>query len=190
MNFHQPEPLATGVWRLRVHQPYHEDTNVYFFEGDEPTLFDSGHLFPSCLRELARGLGVVGLGLNDVARIIYTHPHIDHMGAGSRWPEPATRHLAHQDLQGVVEDYAAFTADWRAMTKRLLQDYPDLTDFKEYRQALSAFDRYFPACGRLPSLEPIKPGDLLQAGGYRVQVLATPGHSPYHLLISCRNFKP
>jgi glyoxylase-like metal-dependent hydrolase (beta-lactamase superfamily II) len=54
--------------------------NVYLFTEPEPILIDAGYNTPAAWDLLQRGLAAHGLTVADLARVIITHPHVDHYG--------------------------------------------------------------------------------------------------------------
>jgi glyoxylase-like metal-dependent hydrolase (beta-lactamase superfamily II) len=56
--------------------------NCYFVPGSTPTLIVAGINTPGALQSLEDGLKECGAGISDIRRIILTHAHSDHAGAG------------------------------------------------------------------------------------------------------------
>jgi glyoxylase-like metal-dependent hydrolase (beta-lactamase superfamily II) len=74
-----------GIHRLPIHTPFPIGTvNCYFIEEPVPTLIDVPPRSASYLAELQNGLKGLGHGLQDVGRIIVTHPHVDHFGSAAQ----------------------------------------------------------------------------------------------------------
>ena len=127
--------------------PFQENCYVI---GDEATgegaLVDPGD-------EAARiALAVEQTGL-DIARIIITHAHIDHVGA----------------VAALVDEYACPVL-MHAEAEPMLHQLPT--------QAMMMGIRF----GKVPSVEGhIEDGGVLEVGGLRLEALYTPGHAPGHL---------
>src|SRR5437773_1722509 len=70
----EPVELAPGVWRAGT-----ELVNWYLVEdGGRVTIVDAG--LPGYRPQLDRALARMGRGLGDVAAVILTHAHADHVG--------------------------------------------------------------------------------------------------------------
>jgi len=79
--------VAEGVFQLKLPVPFPlRFVSVYLVEDDNGwTIIDAGYAYPPTYEMWERGASEVGCGLsNDVARIIVTHFHPDHLG-GARW---------------------------------------------------------------------------------------------------------
>src|SRR5262245_57313104 len=72
---------TTKTQPLRIQLPFTGGTvNVYLFLTPEPVLIDAGFNSPTAWHALQTALGEHGLTAADLARVIITHPHVDHYG--------------------------------------------------------------------------------------------------------------
>jgi glyoxylase-like metal-dependent hydrolase (beta-lactamase superfamily II) len=78
--------VAEGVYQLKLPVPFPlRFVSVYLVEDDGWTIIDSGYDYPPTYEVWERGASGVGCDLrNDMARIVVTHFHPDHLG-GARW---------------------------------------------------------------------------------------------------------
>lgn len=79
--------MADGVYQLKLPVPLPlKFVSVYLIEGDNGwTVVDTGFEYPETYEVWERGAAAVGCDLDrDVARIVVTHFHPDHLG-GARW---------------------------------------------------------------------------------------------------------
>jgi glyoxylase-like metal-dependent hydrolase (beta-lactamase superfamily II) len=88
--------VGPGVHRLR-----RAATNLYLVEvGDRILLIDAG--LPQMWRELSRAMAHLGKSPADVAGVLLTHGHFDHVGMGSRiqreWDVPVWVHRSDSAL--------------------------------------------------------------------------------------------
>jgi glyoxylase-like metal-dependent hydrolase (beta-lactamase superfamily II) len=60
------------------------DVNVYLFTEPEPVLIDAGFQHPDGWAQLQQALAAHGLTVRDLARVIITHPHVDHYGLAAQ----------------------------------------------------------------------------------------------------------
>ena len=89
--------LATGIHRIE-----HAHVNLYLVEGDrgEYTVVDAG--LPGVWSNLGRLLGEVGANPDNVAALLLTHAHFDHVGAAAamqkQWRLPVWTHSEEKEL--------------------------------------------------------------------------------------------
>ncbi|MGV0749447.1 MBL fold metallo-hydrolase [Mycolicibacter minnesotensis] len=96
--------VADGVHRLA-----HAAVNVYLIEDDNGvTVVDTG--FPATFRHIEAALDQLGRTGDDVAAVVLTHAHFDHVGsarrARRRWQAPVWVHAADQYLAAHPYRYA------------------------------------------------------------------------------------
>jgi glyoxylase-like metal-dependent hydrolase (beta-lactamase superfamily II) len=175
--------IAPGLWRLRLPSAYwHIDhSNAYLVEGpDGPTLVDCGSAgHPSAHAALERALADTGHAVDDVAELVITHHHSDHVGpaawvrerSGCRvWMHPAIDHFA-----AAVRDPAGVEAARRRRSERegvpafLLDVYASVA---EEQQAID---------GLVEAAAPLTDGVEVPSGFGPWRVLETPGHAPSHV---------
>ncbi len=85
-------PVADGVYQLKLPVPFPlRFVSVYLVRGDDGwTLVDAGYDYPPIREAWEAGAAAAGCDLGaDVARIIVTHFHPDHLGA-ARWLQGRT----------------------------------------------------------------------------------------------------
>ncbi|KIL42186.1 hypothetical protein SD70_03255 [Gordoniibacillus kamchatkensis] len=126
------------------------DASAYLFTGDEPVLIDCGSTegYPALISNLAE----LGLAPQDISAVYATHGHWDHVsGFAQLREESGARLYIHEADREQVE-----------------QGDADRTAAFLYRKP-------FPPAKADGVL---REGDIIRAGGYELQVLHTPGHSP------------
>ncbi len=189
--YRPPRELEPGVWRLRVAQPRFAANYVYVLLGKVPTLIDSGHPHASTQRQLTRGLRYIGLERRDIAQILYTHTHLDHLGGGmASWNDPALVHVEHRLPRSAVE--AGVDVGFGEYTIRLHQwfRWMDSLPAHPYLDRLRAMKNQHP--GGMPWLRiaeglgrttgrPLDPGSIVEAGDLRLRVVDVHGHDPHHV---------
>lgn len=94
------------VHRLEIPTPFDVGrVNCYVFAGEELTLLDPGPDTEAAYEELSAGLETYGFAIDDVDRIVITHPHMDHFGiAGRIVEESGARSVAHRDATDRLVD--------------------------------------------------------------------------------------
>jgi glyoxylase-like metal-dependent hydrolase (beta-lactamase superfamily II) len=175
-------PLPVGVHGVQF-------INVYAIpDGDRVTLVDCGiwrsEVPDDGLAALRQGLHGAGYAIDDIARIIVTHAHIDHYGLAGRLMERTGAELwmhALTDLdcekyrhpetavarrQDTYADHGLPPADWPAVAHGLRNWLPYLHSVVEASTRLRGDER-------------------LPIGGRTWEVIHTPGHSVGHICLYC-----
>lgn len=150
--------------------------NAYLLGPEPLTLFDCGPKTQEAWEALRAGLEAAGFGVEDVERLVLSHPHQDHAGLARRvgevsgcrvYAHPAD-HARLRGLPGVWERISGFLVE---ACRRA--GAPD-----EVLGGLEAALARLPAYTEpLDAVAPLNEGDVLEVGGGRFQVLHTPGHA-------------
>jgi glyoxylase-like metal-dependent hydrolase (beta-lactamase superfamily II) len=151
--------LVPGIWRIPVVAADGINAFVLVDDDGQATLVDAG--LPYTWGKVANALGYLGIGPDDVTRIVSTHAHSDHAGGIARFVEltgaPVT---AHAEDAPYLRSGSAPSVDPR-------------TPFARYIQRWVSFPP-------VPVTDEVADGDVLPiAGGLRV--VHTPGHTPGHV---------
>lgn len=181
----RPTRVRDGLWSIPVRIPVSalKVVNVYAFElpGGELALLDTGWDTEESWVSLVDGLRVLGRAPQDVAAVVVSHAHPDHLGLA---------HRIHR-LRGAP----VYLHEREAARLTARPSMPD-----RYR---SAVRRHFPDWGvpssaltdMLTASEPsshqafqvpvtaVADGDRLPFPGWDLRVVWTPGHTPGHLCL-------
>ena len=174
---------AESIHPIRVSTPIPNITvNIYFIKEPVPTIIDAPPDGTPYLDELNAGLRAVGYSLEDIARIIVTHPHFDHYGSartisekngaeiwvsqgGSRWLENYETELHNEEMfRSMMLEKAGAAAS----------EIKFVTEF--YRKA-NCFAR-----GANPARY-LKRGDTFELASRTFTITEVPGHTPWCILI-------
>jgi glyoxylase-like metal-dependent hydrolase (beta-lactamase superfamily II) len=153
--------------------------NAFLFTQPEPVLVDTGIKSEESWEALQLGLAEHNLTVNDLSRVIVTHPHIDHFGG-------AARILAHSDADLWVCDLGApWLIDTAGMWQKRLAYYRD--DFLPHvgmdeasaNMVLTVMGAMAEMSEAVPAdrLHTFPPDGRLQMGGLTWQSIFVPGHN-------------
>ncbi|MCG2623395.1 MBL fold metallo-hydrolase [Arthrobacter sp. I2-34] len=177
--------LAPGLFSIPVAIPIPSlaTVNVYLLEleGGGVALIDTGWDDEASYRSLVDGVAAAGHGLDDVATIIVTHAHPDHMGLARRIRDiSGARVLMHHVEVGRLRDGPTGPHAYNAAVRRTFPRWGvEASDLENWVGASAAM----PARSWDVAAEPVCHGQLLDLPGWQLEALWTPGHTPGHLCL-------
>lgn len=173
-----PIPVAPSTWTVRVPVDLPvRFTYAYLVRGDDSLLvIDPGWDAPATAAIVPEAIKSLGMSVSDIAGIVVTHAHRDHIGS--------------------APDLVQHTGCWVAMHREELHDVASNSTVASWRRHeegwLDALG--VPAAARASALIPeegvasilrsgvadriLTDGDVLRIGNRALRVLHTPGHSP------------
>lgn len=168
--FRIPIPFATG------------SINVYFIEAPCPTLIDvppNGIFYQSHLED---ALANVGYRIQDIRRIIITHPHFDHFGLAMWITERSNADIwIHKDATNYLETYPRELAlDFRYY-RRFLRLSTAPGKYNAYLRAFYETAKML-GCQVNPS-RCLEDGDEVELSSLKFRIMSVPGHTPYCILV-------
>lgn len=190
--FGAPLPLAEDLYLVRVPLPNNSlaALNSYFIlddgpRGEQTTIVDVGFDHPACVEALGAALQALGRGWEGV-RVVLTHSHPDHTGALGRI-EPAPREvLANFDsfdqVKGILPAYRDFYTPFLNAAATPAQR-AELAARLAKRETAAALPRELAPQQTSVPIAHLGDGDTLHCGRYHFEVLATPGHDPWHICL-------
>ncbi|WP_367898441.1 MBL fold metallo-hydrolase [Leptospira sp. WS58.C1] len=181
--------IGDGIFKTEIPQPFYAPNNIYILPDGEPALIDSGYL--ANLGMLQRALRKIGLSLNKIKHIFYTHNHLDHLSAvlTIRYYTDAKLY-AMKGMASGIGNYLEHVEMFNRASKRLVykghrvpEDRKrELARIEEgnlnLRNTLSRGTRIDPILKF--DIELVE-GDVIHAGGRDIGFLHTPGHNLWHL---------
>lgn len=166
-------PLPTGLPVGAV--------NVYFFPSPVPTLIDTGLKSPESLEALKTSLQTIGYSLNDLQRIIISHPHVDHFGMAAQIAAYNTAELLV--FEPTIPLLTDFPRSWRLRGEYYLNVlFPKLNLSDSISAPIGEYyDMIELTADPLPAerVVPVRAGEWLELGDRQWQILHTPGHSEH-----------
>ena len=174
-------PIAGGLTVLRQRGPGGLAVNVYVLEADGAlTLIDAG--YPGRTAELLEALEQLGHGADSIVRVVYTHTHIDHMGAGPDWAQlTSAEHVIPRTALSFADDWdAAYNSisDWSPWLFELIDDPAMIAAVRANPPRRQPSGR-----GRIEPVRVLEAGEALECGEYRLQSIPIPGHDPHHVCL-------
>ncbi|MFQ5907434.1 MAG: MBL fold metallo-hydrolase [Thermoplasmata archaeon] len=151
--------------------------NVYLLQGDENVLVDAGPHHPDAWDYLQRRLRANGLGVEDIDLILITHGHVDHYGQAADIVDVSGAEVwTHELDRDLIREFIAIVDTRNEYYRDILRT----TGFpEETLNLVGGFFDYLKGLGReTPVTRTFQDGDRIPAGGWDLEVLHTPGHSP------------
>ena len=167
---------------IRIELPFDDaagSVNAYLFTEPEPVLVDTGLKSEASWTMLQAGLAAASLSVADLARVVITHPHVDHFGQVGMI-------AAYSDAEIWIADLGlSWLLDFRAQWQERLDYYRDalMRPLGLAEETISAITGYMiqleRACDPVPAERvvtfPVE--GTLTLGSLSWQVMHTPGHA-------------
>lgn len=170
--------LPDGIQVLRLPSPFAiGNVDCYLLEGDPLTVVDPGPNMQSTREALESGLAEHGYSIGDVELVVLTHQHHDHVGLAGEVARKAGAELA---AIGPLADYLAdfersMDHDDRYAVETMVRNGIE----RQVAVSLRTMSAAFRVFGRGADIgRRLVPGEHVDAGGRRFEVLFRPGHSP------------
>ena len=167
---------------IRIELPFDDaagSVNAYLFTEPEPVLVDTGIKSEASWTALRTGLTKHGLSVGDLARVVITHPHVDHCGQ-------AGMIASHSDAEIWIADLGLpWLLDFHAQWQERLAYYRDalMRPLGLSEETIGVITGYMAqleqACDPVPAGRVVTfPVDgTLSLGGVSWQVIHAPGHA-------------
>ncbi len=172
------EKLAKSLYRIIVPLPNSplKDLNSYVIKGDKRNLIiDTGFNRSVCYEAMQKGLSELSI---DLARtdFMLTHMHADHTGLVSRLATEKSRIYFSRIDSRVFDD----DNSWQPLI-----DFAEINGFPadELQKALNSHPGFKYSPEKKPVFTLIDDGDFIECGDYRLQCIATPGHTQGHICL-------
>ena len=157
-----------------------KELNAYLVKGpDRSLLIDTGFNLPECMEALEQGLAETGVDRSRLD-VLVTHIHTDHTGLSAQVVSPGGKiYIGELDYPFTAQAFE--DQFWVDMDERFLKEgFP--------AEEVAVITRTNPARHLGPQLDisaytPVKEGEVLQIGDYRLEVLSVPGHAPGQLCL-------
>jgi glyoxylase-like metal-dependent hydrolase (beta-lactamase superfamily II) len=178
------EKIDEKVFRLSVPQPENLATNVYLLVCKTPTIIDTGHSSTESVQSLARLLNDVGYSLSQIKNVIFTHPHIDHMGGAVHFPE--REKIRYISLEGAIkdpDDLNGYVLKAREILINIQKKYEKAGVIEQNEDLEKFLDEYYSPTGKITMDKTVVDGELIHIDDFTLKVIHTPGHNPFHICL-------
>lgn len=171
--------IAAGVYRLETDYPEVASFPLWLYavRGDHGwALLDSG-ISSTAQRVLPGQLAEAGLLFDDLAVLVNSHGHEDHMGGNAHLLAASDAELAApaRDVPW-IEDHARYWLE-------LYGNFPGVLSY-DAQVRKTILDR----CGENTIVDKLlRDGDAISVGGRELEVIETGGHSPGHVALFDRD---
>ncbi len=174
---HSTRKVSKGIFEIKVPVPFGvKYVNTYLIDSGVLSLIDPGPKTDEAFNVLSGALKKMGVSLEDVERLIFTHRHVDHIGMGNRIKRisNAETHIHESERKAASNFYEEFdkTVDSilapvaeAGVPKHLVERMP------EYYNVIRE------VCEPVEINEGLNDGDVLDFGEIVLNVIHCPGHS-------------
>ncbi len=172
------QAALAGIHRLQIPTPFAVGrVNCYLIEDEPLTLVDTGPNSGKALDELGAQLGARGHSIDDLAMVIVTHQHIDHLGLVEIVVEHSGAAVAA--IGAAAERLANFDEDAEAEDRFAVELMLRNGIPEEVTAALRSVSRSFRGWGsHVEVTRPLEDGEALPFRDRTLRALHRPGHSP------------
>ncbi len=183
--------IAENLWRIRLCNPRSPlliNTYVYAHNG-YVAVFDPG--WPWTVDALQDALNSLNIArdLDQVNLWLYTHTHIDHMGAAVLLQQRSSApHVVWPWIEHELDRWHTFqdsTNDWdpwrleafpEPIRGEILAQLQSKTSVQPKQTMMSIFGE-----GHLENIQRVEIGQIIEVGDLRLQILDARGHDPFHI---------
>jgi glyoxylase-like metal-dependent hydrolase (beta-lactamase superfamily II) len=183
-----PVPELPRVHQIVLPTPWEVGpVQIYLVEGDPLTLIDTGVKSPRSRAALENAFEALGLGLDEVRRVILTHHHGDHLGQAQTLRDAGAdlEVMAHETEVPSIEGFAEDREEDIQSTHALFREHgvpEDLLERQsEMRRRWIAEDP--PLCEATRVDRALRDGDTVAFKDFALSVIHAPGHTAGHLLL-------
>ena len=172
------DEVLTNLYRIVVPLPNSplKDLNSFVIKDKNRNLIiDTGFNRSVCLDAMQKGLAELDIDLNRTDFML-THMHADHTGLVTRLASPSSKIFFSRIDSRVFDD----DNNWRPLI-----DFAGLNGFPadELQKALASHPGFKYSPEKKPVFTLMDDGDIIEYGGYRLQFIATPGHTQGHMCL-------
>ena len=177
----RPFPQLENIYPVAIPFPNNShliSANIYAVGKKSVTLIDTGPKFPGIFTLLEKQLTLAGIKMTSIERILVTHGHIDHFGLA----------VEIQKAAGHPVEFLIHADDsWKSSSENLRGQLwiPEADNFmamagvpeEAIETAKNRFIFFKTMCDPLDTISTMTDGDEIEADGYQLKIIHTPGHT-------------
>ena len=170
--------VADNIYKKVVPLPKNplREINAYIITGEKNLLIDTGFNRPECEEALRSAFAELGIQSTD---LFITHFHSDHCGLVTKFATETSTIFAGE-TDGELINFEAGNLYWRILDDLFIKfGFPKAT---LGRNTDIHPGRKYCHEGRV-DFTYVAEGQVLKYGGYELEVIATPGHTPGHMCL-------
>jgi len=152
------------------------DVNLYFLDGPDPVLIDTGVMSDDTTKILSDSLSAINRHISDIAVILLTHTHVDHAANARQYKMMSgARVLASsRAVRRLSNIQATFQSDSTNYRDFFLRCGFSMDMVMKQQGLYAKLKKMYTSC---PDVESLNDGEMLVAGGRTIHVHYRPGHS-------------
>ncbi|MBS7620831.1 MBL fold metallo-hydrolase [Candidatus Bathyarchaeota archaeon] len=187
--------ILPNFFQIRVPLPRNPlgHLNAYLIKSFEKNfLIDTGLNSPEAFEVLCHDLSEIGVELQMLTDILFTHFHIDHIGMIPRFKQLSKNHnlwIHHTEkelLSFIVKDFSNYLDSMKRFLEASDAPATLVNNLQKFHPAFFTPEAYEEIAR---TAHPLIDGQKISLGDYHFQVLWTPGHSPGHICLYEPYFK-
>ncbi|WXG41860.1 MAG: MBL fold metallo-hydrolase [Candidatus Freyarchaeum deiterrae] len=145
--------------------------SVYFLDGEQPTIIDTGMGDPKSMSIISSELDKINRGLRGVSAIINTHEHIEHFGGNQKIKDASEAYvIASPETSRIIENYHQYIL---SLKKSLLGSELE----PEIKENVSRYMDLNLLIDESRVERKVGEGDIIELGNFNLRVIETPGHA-------------
>lgn len=183
------------IFQIKVPLPHNPlgHLNAYLIKaGGNTLLIDTGLNFPQVFQELNKSFSEVGIKIQTLTDVLFTHFHIDHIGLIPRIKETSEDvdlwiHFIEKELsRSIKDDFNKYINDMKEFLKATDAPTSFADNLQNFHPAFFTPKAYEAIA---ETAHPLSDGQKISMGEYQFKVIWTPGHSPGHICLYEPNLK-
>ncbi len=165
------------MFTLDLPFPVTPELSVYYLEGEEPTLIDTGLGDLRSMNVISSELNERGRSLSDISVIINTHEHVEHFGGDQKIKNASGAYvIASSKAAPIIEHYHQHILD----IKNSLLDSEFEPEFKKMISRYMDFNLLIDEC---KVEQEVVEKDIINLGTFSLHVIESPGHAYGHICL-------
>lgn len=176
--------VADNIYKKIVPLPNNplREINSYIITGEKNLVIDTGFNRPECEAALQEAFDELGIESTD---LFITHLHSDHCGLVPKFSDENST-IYSGETDGEIINFEVGNLYWQILDDMFIKygfpkaEFGRNTDIHPGRKYCHE---------RRVDFTYVKEGDVLEYGGYSLEVIHTPGHTPGHMCLYDREKK-